>query len=204
MTLFEFDKSAREQKNIHFLAGVDEAGRGPLAGPVFAAAVILPADFTSDEIRDSKKLTEKKREVLETIIKENALAYAVCTADVSMIEEINILNATFYAMNQAVKNLNIRPEFVFVDGNRSPGLDIDHECLVGGDDKSLSVAAASILAKVARDRYLKEVLAKEYPQYEFEKHKGYGTKLHFEKISEFGPCPEHRRSFLKKKFGDLI
>ncbi|MBO5929915.1 MAG: ribonuclease HII [Clostridia bacterium] len=204
MTLFEFDKAYREEKHIAHLAGVDEAGRGPLAGPVFAAAVILPPDFVCDEIRDSKKLSEKKREALESIIKENALCYAVCPADVAMIEEVNILNATFFAMQSAVEALKLQPQHVLIDGNRPPKLSIPHECLVGGDDKSLSIAAASILAKVARDRYVKEVLAKEYPQYQFEKHKGYGTKLHFEKIAAFGPCPEHRLSFLKKKFGDLI
>jgi len=204
MTLFDFDQKLRVEHHIEYLAGVDEAGRGPLAGPVFAAAVILPPDFSCDEIRDSKKLTEKKREALEGIIKENALSYAVCTADVPMIEEINILNATFFAMQSAVEALTLQPQRVLIDGNRPPKLKVPHECLVGGDDKSLSIAAASILAKVARDRFLKEVLAKEYPQYQFEKHKGYGTKLHFEKIAEFGPCPQHRLSFLKKKFGDSI
>ncbi len=204
MTLFNFDQTLRTEHRIEYLAGVDEAGRGPLAGPVFAAAVILPPDFSCNEIRDSKKLSEKKREALECIIKENALSYAVCTADVAMIEEINILNATFFAMQSAVEALTLQPQRVLIDGNRPPKLDVPHECLVGGDNTSLSIAAASILAKVARDRYLKEVLAKEYPQYQFEKHKGYGTKLHFEKIAEFGPCPQHRLSFLRKKFGDMI
>ncbi len=204
MTLFEFDRDIREKQEVLHLAGVDEAGRGPLAGPVFAAAVIFPPDFQCDEIRDSKKLSDKKREALEAIIKEHAISYAVCTAEVPMIEEINILNATLYAMQLAVEKLSIVPQHVLIDGNRTPQLSAPCQCLVGGDDKSLCVAAASILAKVARDRYLKEVLAKEYPQYQFEKHKGYGTKLHFEKIAEFGPCPAHRRSFLKKKFGDLI
>lgn len=203
MTLFTFDQQERMNCNIQYLTGVDETGRGPVAGPVFAAAVILPPDFMCDQIRDSKKLSEKKRESLETIIKENALAYAVCAADVSMIEELNILNATFFAMESAVKQLTIQPELVLIDGNRPPALDIPHRCIVGGDDTSLSIAAASILAKVARDRFLKEVMAKEYPQYQFEKHKGYGTKLHFEKIAEFGPCPYHRLSFLRKKFGDF-
>lgn len=203
MTLFEFDQTVRNAHSIQYLAGVDEAGRGPLAGPVFAAAVIFPPDFQCAQIRDSKKLSEKKRETLETIIKENAISYAVCAAEVPLIEEVNILNATFIAMQSAVANLTICPEFVLVDGNRSPEFAISHKCVVSGDDLSLSVAAASILAKVARDRFLVEVLAKEYPEYQFEKHKGYGTKLHFEKIAEFGPCPQHRRSFLKKKFGDL-
>lgn len=203
MTLFEFDQSVREQHHIQYLAGADEAGRGPLAGPVFAAAVILPPHFQCAEIRDSKKLSEKKREALEAVIKENAVSYAVCASEVPLIEEVNILNATFIAMKSAVAQLAVRPEFVLVDGNRSPGIELCHECVVHGDDLSLAVAAASILAKVARDRFLVEVLAKEYPEYQFEKHKGYGTKLHFEKIAEFGPCPQHRRSFLKKKFGDF-
>lgn len=203
MTLFEFDQDVRARHKIQHLAGVDEAGRGPLAGPVFAAAVILPPDFQCDGIRDSKKLTEKKRDALESIIKENALAYAVCAAEVPLIEEVNILNATFIAMKSAIAKLAIPPAFVLVDGNRLPELNVSCDCVVGGDDKSLSIAAASILAKVARDRFIKDVLAKEYPQYQFEKHKGYGTKLHFEKIAEFGPCPQHRLSFLKKKFGDL-
>lgn len=201
MTLYEFDLNVRAKNQIEYLAGVDEAGRGPLAGPVFAAAVILPPDFQCDAIYDSKKLTEKKRDSLEAVIKENAVAYAVCAAEVPMIEEINILNATLFAMRSAVEKLNKRPELVLVDGNRLPSLSINCSCLVGGDGKSMSVAAASILAKVARDRFVKEVMAKEYPQYMFEKHKGYGTKLHFEKIAEFGPCPQHRRSFLRKKFG---
>ena len=203
MTLFEFDKNVRKNNGITYLAGVDEAGRGPLAGPVFAAAVVLPPEFECEGIRDSKKLSEKKREELESIIKENALAYAVVSSDVPVIEEINILNATLLAMKTAVNKLKISAELVLVDGNRSPDLTQDHECLVKGDDKSLSVAAASILAKVARDRFVKEVLATKYPEYEFEKHKGYGTKLHFEKIAEFGPCPEHRLSFLRKKFGNM-
>ncbi len=203
MTLFEFDKNVRENHNIQYLAGVDEAGRGPLAGPVFAAAVILPPDFEGEGIRDSKKLSEKKREALEKIIKENALAYSVCASEVPLIEEVNILNATFIAMKSAAAKLSVSPELILVDGNRLPDFSVPAECVVGGDVLSLSVAAASILAKVARDRYVKEVLAKDYPEYQFEKHKGYGTKLHFEKIAEFGPCPQHRRSFLRKKFGDL-
>ena len=204
MTLFEFDELYREHREIEYLAGVDEAGRGPLAGPVFAAAVILPPGFCIEGVNDSKKLSKKKREALFDVIKENALAYAICTADVSMIEEINILNATMYAMRSAVESLTYIPQAVLIDGNRAPqGLYLPHETLVGGDATSQSIAAASILAKVSRDRYCKDVLAKEYPEYQFEKHKGYGTKLHFEKIVEFGPCPEHRLSFLRKKLGDL-
>ncbi len=203
MTLFEFDKTIRTENNIQNLVGVDEAGRGPLAGPVFAAAVILPPDFTCYEINDSKKLSEKKREKLYDVIVENAISYAIVPADVKMIEEINILNATLYAMQSAVSLLSETPEFVLVDGNKTPPFSVPHTSVIGGDAKSLSIAAASILAKVTRDRYLTNVLAKEYPMYCFEKHKGYGTKLHFEKIVEFGPCPEHRRSFLRKKLGNI-
>ncbi len=204
MTLFEYDKAYREKHGIEYLAGVDEAGRGPLAGPVFAAAVILPPDFEIEGINDSKKLSEKKREALYDIIVENALCYAVCTAEVPMIEEINILNATMFAMRSAVEKLPYIPQRILIDGNRAPkDLILPHETLVKGDGTSQSVAAASILAKVTRDRFCKEVLEKNYPEYEFAKHKGYGTKLHFEKIVEFGPCPEHRLSFLRKKLGDL-
>lgn len=204
MTLFEYDKAYREKHGIEYLAGVDEAGRGPLAGPVFAAAVILPPDFEIEGINDSKKLSEKKREALYDIIVKNALCYAVCTAEVPMIEEINILNATMFAMRSAVEKLSYIPQRILIDGNRAPkDLILPHETLVKGDGTSQSVAAASILAKVSRDRFCKEVLEKNYPEYEFAKHKGYGTKLHFEKIVEFGPCPEHRLSFLKKKLGDL-
>ena len=204
MTLFEYDKAYREKHGIEYLAGVDEAGRGPLAGPVFAAAVILPPDFEIEGINDSKKLSEKKREALYDIIVENALCYAVCTAEVPMIEEINILNATLFAMRSTAEKLSYTPQRILIDGNRAPkDLILPHETLVKGDGTSQSVAAASILAKVTRDRFCKEVLEKNYPEYEFAKHKGYGTKLHFEKIVEFGPCPEHRLSFLRKKLGDL-
>ncbi len=201
MTLHQFDLEKISEKNIQYLAGVDEAGRGPLAGPVCAAAVILPKDFYSEEINDSKKLTEKKREKLYDVIIENALSYSIAFADVEYIEKNNILQATFYAMKTAVEGLKISPDYVLVDGNRTQGIDISAECVVGGDAKSQSIAAASILAKVTRDRYCLDVLDKEYPQYCFFKHKGYGTKLHTEKILEYGPCKEHRMSFLKKILG---
>lgn len=193
----EFDNQYR-QGAIRNIAGVDEAGRGPLAGPVYAAAVILPENYYLEDINDSKKLSEKKREALFDVICENALAYSICSVEAKKIDEINILNATFLAMKQAVESLKTVPDFVLVDGNRSKGLELPHECVVKGDAKSQSIAAASILAKVARDRFLKNELAVRYPQYLFEKHKGYGTKLHVEKLLEFGPCPEHRQSFLKK------
>lgn len=202
MTLHEFDIEKIKKKNIRFLAGVDEAGRGPLAGPVCAAAVILPEDFYCDEINDSKKLTEKKRELLYDVIIKNAIAYSVSLSDVEYIEKHNILNATFHAMKNAVNGLSVTPDHVLVDGNRTIELDIPTECVVKGDAKSQSIAAASILAKVTRDRYCTDVLDKKYPEYYFIKHKGYGTKLHCEKLLEFGPCPEHRMSFLTKILGD--
>ena len=183
------------------LAGVDEAGRGPLAGPVFAAAVILPADCVLEGVNDSKKLSEKRREELYDIITEKALAWAVASVDEKVIDEINIRNATYKAMNEAVNSLKIQPEYVIVDGDAVTNMEIPHTCVIKGDAKSLSIAAASILAKVSRDRYLVE-LDKKYPEYQFAKHKGYGTKLHSEMILKYGPCPVHRRSFLKKLLGE--
>ncbi len=197
MTLKEFDEQYKTEAGF-LLAGVDEAGRGPLAGDVYAAAVILPDDFYSEEINDSKKLTEKKREALFDVIREHALAYCISSVNVHVIDEINILNATFLAMKQAVEGLVEVPDLVLVDGNRSKGLPVPYECIIKGDSKSQSIAAASILAKVARDRYCKEVMAAQYPQYQFEKHKGYGTKLHVERLREYGPCEIHRKTFLKK------
>lgn len=179
------------------LCGVDEAGRGPLAGPVCAAAVMLPPGINLPGLNDSKKLSEKKREALYDLILENALTYGIAFADVEEIEELNILNATFLAMRRAVGQLRITPGLVLVDGNRNPGLDIPTECVVKGDGKCADIAAASILAKVTRDRYMLE-MAQTYPQYAFEKHKGYGTKAHYEALRQFGPSPIHRPSFLKK------
>lgn len=202
MTLHQFDLEKIKEKNIKVLAGVDEAGRGPLAGPVCAAAVVLPSDFYMEEINDSKKLTEKKREKLYDVIIENAISYSIKFVDVAYIEENNILQATFHAMKQAVEDLSNTPDYVLIDGNRTQGIEIPTECVIGGDAKSQSIAAASILAKVTRDRYCMDVLDKKYPEYCFSKHKGYGTKLHTEKLKEFGPCPEHRLSFLGKILGD--
>ena len=193
----EFDKLF----GYELLAGVDEAGRGPLAGPVFAAAVILPPDCILEGVNDSKKLSEKRREELYNIITENALAWAVASCDEKVIDEINIRNATYKAMNDAVNMLKIKPEYVIVDGDAVTNMEIPHTCVIKGDAKSLSIAAASILAKVSRDRYLME-LDKQYPQYQFAKHKGYGTKLHSEMILKYGPSPVHRRSFLKKLLGE--
>ena len=190
----DFDIS---NKHGRLLAGVDEAGRGPLAGPVFAAAVILPDDVIIDSINDSKKLSEKKREGLFEMIKERSLAYCIFFVDQEEIDKINILQATFKAMRGAVNGLNVRPDYVLVDGDKSPGLDIAHEAVVKGDSKSMSIAAASILAKVSRDRYMTE-MAEIYPGYGFEKHKGYGTATHYAAIREMGISDLHRKSFLKK------
>lgn len=196
MDWLEFECKAKE-KGYKYICGVDEAGRGPLAGPVCAAAVILPDDTIIEGVNDSKKLTEKKREALFDVIIERAEAYSIAFATVSEIEEYNILNATMLAMKRAVEGLEIKADYAMIDGNRMPSLDIDGETIVKGDAKSMSVACASILAKVSRDRLLYEY-AKEYPQYLFEKHKGYGTKAHIEAIKQYGPCPYHRPSFLKK------
>lgn len=179
------------------LCGVDEAGRGPLAGPVCAAAVVLPQGLEIDGLNDSKKLTEKKREELYDIITAKALDYGIAFASVEEIEELNILNATFLAMNRALAKLSPAPELALIDGNRDSGIDFPSRCVVKGDSRCADIAAASILAKVTRDRYMLE-MAQQYPQYRFEKHKGYGTKLHYEAIRQYGPSPVHRRSFLKK------
>ena len=177
-------------------AGTDEAGRGPLAGPVVAACVVLPEDFDVIGVDDSKKLSEKKREALFDKIKEEALCYSIASVDEKTIDEINILNATFLAMKKAVEGLEIKPDFAMIDGNKTPDLSIDCEAVVKGDANSVSIAAASILAKVSRDRYMLE-MAEKYPEYKFEKHKGYGTKLHYQMLDEYGPSEIHRQTFLK-------
>ncbi len=182
------------------VCGVDEAGRGPLAGPVFAAAVILPEGLEIEGVTDSKKLSEKKREQLFDVICEKALAYSIASASVEEIEELNILRADMLAMKRAVEGLKVKADFAMIDGNKTPQLDIPCVAIVKGDAKSESIAAASILAKVSRDRLMLE-MAKKYPAYNFEKHKGYGTKAHREAILEHGPCEIHRMSFLKKLYG---
>ena len=182
---------------VKTLCGVDEAGRGPLAGPVCAAAVILPRGFVIEGLNDSKKLTEKKREELFELICENAVTYGIAFASVEEIEEYNILNATFMAMNRAVEKLEFVPELALIDGNRDKGIKYPSRCIVKGDALCADIAAASILAKVTRDRYMYE-MAELYPCYGFEKHKGYGTKLHYEALRQFGPSPIHRMSFLRK------
>lgn len=188
-----------DRKKSGYLAGVDEAGRGPLAGPVFAAAVILADDVIIEGINDSKKLSEKKRELLYDEICEKATAYCVASVDEKEIDDINILQATFKAMRNAVLGLSVTPDYVLIDGNKSPSTSFTEETVVKGDSKSMSIAAASILAKVSRDRYITEI-AKEYPGYGFEKHKGYGTKAHYEAIEKLGICPIHRKTFLRKLF----
>lgn len=196
MDWLEFEKEAIN-KGCKAVCGVDEAGRGPLAGPVCAAAVILPENTIIEGVNDSKKLTEKKREALFDVIKEQALAFSIAFATVEEIEELNILNATMLAMKRAVEGLPVKADYAMIDGNRLPDLSIDSEFIIKGDARSMSIACASILAKVSRDRLLYQY-AQEYPQYHFDKHKGYGTKLHVEAIKEYGPCPYHRQSFLKK------
>ncbi len=192
----KFENEARAQ-GYGVICGVDEAGRGPLAGPVCAAAVILPPDLVIDGLNDSKKLSEKKRDMLFDVIKEKALAYSIAFADEKEIDEINILNATFLAMKRAVDGLNVEPDFVLVDGNRDPNLGIDTKTVIKGDSLSQSIAAASVLAKVSRDRFMLEISEK-YPEYQFPKHKGYGTKLHYEMLEKYGISDIHRKSFLKK------
>lgn len=182
------------------VCGVDEAGRGPLAGPVCAAACILPKGFAPDGLNDSKKLSEKQRKRLYAQITEHALAWSVCLIDEQTIDRVNILQATFLAMRGAVEGLSVRPELCLVDGNQDPKLGIRTLTVVHGDARCASVAAASILAKVTRDRLMLEYAA-QYPQYGFEKHKGYGTRAHYAAIDAYGPCPIHRRTFLKKRYG---
>lgn len=196
MVDLELETQYRQSGSV-CICGVDEAGRGPLAGPVYAAAVVLPEGVEIAGLNDSKKLTEKKREALFPIIIETAEAFGIGCATETEIDEINILNATFLAMKRAVEQLSVQPDLLLIDGNRRPNIgDVREITVIQGDAKSMSIAAASVLAKVSRDRYMLEMAAK-YPQYAFEKHKGYGTKLHYEKIAEFGISPIHRRTFLK-------
>lgn len=195
--LFDYDD---ELRNAHpIICGVDEAGRGPLAGDVYAAAVVLDSGVTIDYLNDSKKLSEKRREELFDVIKEKARAYCIATASVEEIDRLNILNAAMLAMKRAVEGIGIAPDLALIDGNRLPDISCKAQYVIKGDAVSASIAAASVLAKVARDRYMKE-LAEKYPQYVFEKHKGYGTKLHYECLEKYGISEVHRRSFLKKLY----
>ena len=195
--LFEFDAAIRTAYPV--FCGVDEAGRGPLAGDVYAAAVILPEGLEIPGLNDSKKLSEKRREELAPIIKEQAAAWCIASASVAEIEELNILQAALLAMQRAVAGLNPQPGFVITDGNQAPELPVPVQTVIGGDAKSASIAAASVLAKTARDAALRELDA-QYPQYGFAAHKGYGTKAHYEAIDKYGICPAHRPSFLKKYY----
>ena len=183
--------------SVHILCGVDEAGRGPLAGPVCAAAVILPRGTVIEGLNDSKKLSEKKREQLFDVICDTAVSYAIAFATVEEIEELNILHAAQLAMNRAIEELDPKPDLAIIDGNQAGDIRFPHETVVKGDACCISIAAASILAKVTRDRFMLD-MAQQYPMYHFEKHKGYGTKDHYSALREFGPCPIHRPSFLKK------
>ena len=182
---------------VTLLCGADEAGRGPLAGPVYAAAVILPRGLEIPGLNDSKKLSEKRRETLFDQICEKAISFGIARAEVEEIEEINILNAALLAMNRAIAQLNPQPALALIDGNKNTGITVPSRCVIKGDATCADIAAASILAKVSRDRYMLEV-AERYPEYAFEQHKGYGTKLHYERLREYGPSPIHRPSFLRK------
>lgn len=199
--LWKYEMEASE-KGYELICGIDEAGRGPLAGPVCAAAVILPMGLEIEGLNDSKKLTDKKRRELYDIICEKAVAYGIAFADHHEIDEINILQATFLAMRRAVEQMKVCPQLALVDGNREPDLGgVEVRTIVKGDSLSASIAAASVLAKVTRDRYMEEQDAI-YPQYGFSVHKGYGTKAHYAALREYDACPIHRRSFLKKFYGD--
>ena len=199
MDLWQYEKEAAAE-GYTAVCGCDEAGAGPLAGPVYAAAVILPLGIDLPGLDDSKKLSEKRREVLFPVIKERALAWSVAWVDAAEIDETDILSARMKAMQLAIDGLSQKPDFALIDGNRDRGrsaaITACHRCIVKGDSLSASIAAASILAKVSRDRFMAE-MAEKYPEYRFDKHKGYGTALHKELLARYGPCPIHRRTFLK-------
>ena len=201
MELWDYERQAWNS-GAETVCGVDEAGAGPLMGPVYAAAVILPRELDIPGLNDSKKLTEKKREALFPLIQQSALAWSVARVEAEEIDRTDILSARIRAMQLAIEGLSLRPDFALIDGNRDHGrsaaITVPHWCVVKGDSISPSIAAASILAKVSRDRYVIDVLDKQYPEYQFARHKGYGTKLHYEMLDKFGPCAEHRMSFLKK------
>jgi ribonuclease HII len=200
VNLWEIENALYE-KGIVSICGVDEAGRGPLAGPVCAAAVILPANLEIPGLNDSKKLTDKRRRELFPIIKEQAIAYGIGLASHEDIDEINILQATFLAMRRAIEQLEGKAEFALIDGNRETDFGLPVQTVVKGDSRSANIAAASVLAKVTRDDIM-EAMAVEYPQYGFEIHKGYGTKAHYEALRTYGPSPIHRMTFLKKFYGE--
>lgn len=197
--LWQIEESLFDQ-GYKLICGVDEAGRGPLAGPVCAAAVILPSHIEIPGLDDSKKLTDKRRRELVPIIKEKAIAYGIAFADHTEIDEINILQATFLAMERAISQLSTKPDFLLIDGNRKKEFGLPTQTVVHGDSLSASIAAASVLAKVTRDDFMLDTAAK-YPQYGFDIHKGYGTKVHYAALTDHGPCPIHRMSFLRKFYG---
>lgn len=196
MSLWELEERCWAQGRS-LVCGADEAGAGPLAGPVYAAAVILPRHLELRWLNDSKQVTPKRREILFEEIKAQAVAWSVASVDEGTIDDINILNARLLAMERAIRALEPAPDYALIDGNRDKGITLPHETAVKGDSRSASIAAASILAKVSRDRYMEE-MARQYPEYRFERHKGYPTKLHYEMLKKYGPSPIHRRSFLKK------
>ena len=201
MELWNIEKEYLDA-GLQYICGVDEAGAGPLAGPVYAAAVILPPYCAIEGLNDSKKLTEKKREKLFDMICEQAVAYSIARVEAEEIDNTDILSARMKAMQLAIDGLAVTPQMALIDGNRDKGksaaITAPHVTVVGGDGKSASIAAASILAKVSRDRYVVEELERDYPQYQFAKHKGYGTKLHYDMLDQYGPCAAHRKTFLKK------
>ena len=201
MELWIYEREAWSQ-GFRTVCGVDEAGAGPLMGPVYAAAVILPRECVIEGLNDSKKLTENEREALFEVSTATALAWSVASVSAAEIDAADILSARMKAMQAAIDCLAVKPDMALIDGNRDRGqhaaITTPHRCIVGGDGCAASVAAASILANVSRDRYVTEVLDKRYPQYQFAKHKGYGTKLHYAMLDQYGPCPEHRLTFLKK------
>lgn len=197
--MFRYE-NLQKAEGFQCICGVDEAGRGPLAGPVCAAAVILPENVDIPGLNDSKKLSDKRRREMFPLIKEQAVAYSIAFATEDEIDNINILQATFLAMQRAIDGLRVKADFALIDGNREKDFGLPVKTIVGGDGLSASIAAASILAKVTRDDYMLE-LAKQYPQYGFDVHKGYGTKAHYEALAQFGPCKVHRMSFLKKLYG---
>lgn len=199
MDMWEFENKYMAE-GYQLICGVDEAGRGPLAGPVCAAAVILPLNIEILGLNDSKKLTDKKRRELFPVICEKAIAYGIAFADHKEIDEINILQATYLAMERAIKGLSVKPDFALIDGNRAKDFGVPLETIVGGDGRSASIAAASVLAKVTRDDLMLK-MAQEYPEYGFEIHKGYGTKAHYAALAEHGPCEIHRMTFMKKLYG---
>lgn len=199
--LWALQRELKAQRGGILICGVDEAGRGPLAGPVCAAAVILPEGYEIPGLNDSKQLTDKKRRELFPIIKEQAIAYGISMVDEKIIDEINILNATFQAMHEAIAQLEPKPDLALIDGNRVTDFGVEAMAVVKGDARDASIAAASILAKVTRDMYMEE-MDQGYPQYGFAVHKGYGTRRHYDAIREYGMCPIHRRTFLKKFYGE--